>query len=222
MSNKYLHFIFPQFKIQIHRLGFFPSWDFFFVLYHTSVQCKTTITACYQTLREFVLELCDMFVTAPCEMYRLLTCIALDMYYHHHALPKMLQLCFVTLSAMAPLSPVFINTFHWIGPLGRFSHRVAMSVCLCVSLRNTLFRSTAVSKTKKHFWTAKYILQLDEQDTRWKPHENNCCVLFEVRTQGLTIFMQYICQYLTFKKNLLFIFKTFIFIFFLSWKGAIK
>ena len=25
-------------------------------------------------------------------------------------------------------------TFHWIGPLGRFSHRVAMSVCLFVCL----------------------------------------------------------------------------------------
>ena len=30
--------------------------------------------------------------------------------------------------------------FHWLGPLGRVSHRVAMSVCVFLTLQNTHFR----------------------------------------------------------------------------------
>ena len=32
------------------------------------------------------------------------------------------------------------SVFHWLGPLGRVSYRVAMSMCLCVPSQNTHFR----------------------------------------------------------------------------------
>ena len=35
-------------------------------------------------------------------------------------------------SILLPSPQKYMNYFHWIGTLGRFSHRVAMSVCLSV------------------------------------------------------------------------------------------
>ena len=51
-------------------------------------------------------------------------------------------------------------------------------------------------RTDKHFWTAKYFLQLEEQKPRWKLHRYNSCALVKVYIQVSPTFMIYLCQYL--------------------------